>query len=213
MPNANFGTILVHARLQNSITKSFFGKETVKYGELIAISGFLTQCGAVLASAFRDHLHYFLVATITPDDNSDLAKVTLTEDMWSEVGPKFERAKGYSDYVLSSEMVRFNKHDPIDFFNIQGTVKVAHATASTLAGDYFAQGLSLGLCNPSLAMTLYDLEHAPKDQAAWALAKASGLNIPRQQDVIPYAEFESTMREMLLEWCKEFRPDLLSHLK
>ncbi len=212
MPN-NFGSLLVNHYLQKSLNKSLFGKITVQYGELIFLSGYLAQCGSILAAAFRDRTHHFLVATVTAGDDSEVALNTLTKEIWPDVEKQFALANGFGEFVTASEMARHKATDPFTFLKANSKFKLEEPKAREMASDYFFSGIALGLCNPNLARKIYDTESGPKNQKEWDDFRAAGLNIPEKQDVIPYDEFEGTMKAMLLAWCEESRPDLLNHLK
>lgn len=90
--------------------------------------------------------------------------------------------------------------------------KLPTNTAEELAWQYSEQGAALGAIYPHMIRTMFDQTHAAVSKNQWERARAAGLNIPPEQDLMSYEETEEGENEMFTDYCRECCSDLYSIL-
>ena len=77
---------------------------------------------------------------------------------------------------------------------------------------YAGEGLAFGAKLPQLFERLWGQFETPVEQGRWDLARAAGLDIPAQQDVIPLTEMVRDILVEISEFASRFFPELVDAL-
>ena len=70
------------------------------------------------------------------------------------------------------------------------------------------KGAALGALHPSEFRRLFEETYRDADEESWQEARAHGLNIPEERDVMTYDEVEQEEVESFLDYCQQYAPQL-----
>ncbi len=77
---------------------------------------------------------------------------------------------------------------------------------------YAVEGSALGAMHHSDFRRLFEGTNSKRDEESWRSARAAGLDIPEQQDVMTYDEVELGEVESFLDYCQQCAPHLYATL-
>jgi hypothetical protein len=206
MGNASYAKFLAHYRVEEAKIKPFLGKPYLKYGQCFAMAGYFFELGSILAAHYRDNLDAFVPAFLGLRGEPGAVGEFCSEAMSNEV-PLLRGATTITDYVFAEQMARFDfEGEPGGFFMHYGAMKIPLESAKEMAWQFAEHGVIVGAVESDLARDLFERSNAPSE--SWERARAAGVDIPRVQDIIPYAEALKGENEAFLEYCRECVPDL-----
>ena len=113
------------------------------------------------------------------------------------------------DYVNGSQAERLDfKGDVSQILFRFGMQKVNPESATQMCCNYAQEGSALGAIYPGHFKRLFEETYKKRDEDTWQLFRASGLDLPEQQDVMRYDEVEQVEAQTFLAYCEEFAPSL-----
>jgi hypothetical protein len=203
-----FARTIARKRVTQQLNKPFIGKPYIKYGQCPGILGYFFQLGGILGARHRANLeafgHAFLGATGKPG-----AVERFFTELANDVASKSITSMSFGDYV-SAEFSRRLGHtgDPTSFLMKHGMNKLLPEQAEDLAWQYAGEGAALGAIYPDQLREMFARQHAIVPREEWELARASGLNISEEQDVMSYEEMEEGENGVFMGYCQECCPGL-----
>jgi hypothetical protein len=207
-----FARTMARMRVGQHLTKPFMGKAYVKYGQCLGILGYCFQLGGVLGAKHRDNLdafgHAFLGATGHPG-----AVERFFTGMANDVVGKSIDSMNFGDYVTAEFSRRLGfTGDPAAFLLKHGMNKLLQEQAEELAWEYAGEGAALGTIYPRQLREMFDRQHAAVPREQWDFARAAGLDIPVDQDVMSYEETEEGENGVFMAYCQQCCPELYAVL-
>lgn len=208
-----FDEVLLDIYVSRNLKKPFLGQPTIRKSELMVISGYLTQCAAVLAANYHQSPNHFLLATLFGVEDAAETLKNLNDEVWPDVKASFAAARGYEDFVMTREMREVGQTNRSQFIKDAEKAKVKEIDSCQIPNKHFSNGIALGLNDPQLVKTLYELENTSAANSPWQAARTTILGEKEARRNIPYSEFEADLKEMFLAYCESLRPKLYKHLK
>jgi hypothetical protein len=152
--------------------------------------------------------HAFLGATGNPG-----AVERFFTELAIEVAGKSSDSMSFSDYV-SAEFGRRLGHtgDPTSFLMKHGMKKLLPEQAEELSWQYAGEGAALGAIYAEQLREMFTRQHAIVPTEEWELARAFGLEISVEQDVMSYEEMEEGENGVFMGYCQECCPELYAVL-
>jgi hypothetical protein len=210
---SGYARILARTRVEQQQNKSFLGKPYLKYGQCYALWGYFFQLGGILGAKYSAKLDAFGPAFLGARGEPGAVKQFFTEVAKRLVTHSLSDSMTFYDYVSAEFISRIGyTGDAKIFFFKHGMEKIDPKTAAELAWQYSEQGAALGAIYPHIVRKMFEQTHAvvPKDD--WEQARAAGLDIPPEQDVMSYEETEKGEDEVFMAYCQECCPNLHSIL-
>jgi hypothetical protein len=125
------------------------------------------------------------------------------------VGNSLDDSMTFWDYV-SEEISRRMGYpgDPAFIFIEHGMEKQSTETAVEVAWQYAEEGAALGATYPDVFRSMFERTHALAPKEQWARARAAGLNLPVEQEVMSYDEIEQDENGVFIAYCEKCYPQL-----
>lgn len=82
--------------------------------------------------------------------------------------------------------------------------------AEELAWQYAGDGAALGAIHPNKLRGMFERQHALVSKKVWDQARAAGLDIPPQQDVLSYEDIEFGEDGVFMDYCQQCCPELFA---
>jgi|WetSurMetagenome_2_1015567.scaffolds.fasta_scaffold61177_3 hypothetical protein len=210
--SSGFVKMLATLRVQQEWQKPLFGKPFVKYGQCLVMGGYFFQLGGVLVIRFRDKLDEFGWAFHGLHGESGAIDRFYDEVMKLNY-PRVSDCSSIHDYIRESEAKKLDfKGDALDILFNYGMQKIKPELAIQICQHYAVDGSALGAIHPDQFKRLFEGTHTKADDESWQRARASGLDIPEQQNVLRYDEAEQEAVEMFLAYCEQYASALYGSL-
>jgi hypothetical protein len=210
---SGYARVLARTRVKQEVNKPFLGKPYLKYGQCYWIWSYFFQLGGILGAKHSANLDAFGNAFLGARGPSGAVKKFFTEVAKRLVTDSVSDLMTFADYVGAEFIGRVGYvGDAHRFFFEHGMEKLPPNTAEELAWQYSEQGAALGTIYPHIIRKMFDQTHAAVPKEDWERARAAGLNIPQEQDLMSYEETEEEENEVFMDYCRECCPDLYSIL-
>jgi hypothetical protein len=85
-------------------------------------------------------------------------------------------------------------------------------SAAELAWQYSDQGAALGAIHPVKVRRMFQRTYVAVPKEEWEFARAAGLNISPEQNLMSYEEMEEAEDEVFMEYCQQCCPNLYTVL-
>jgi hypothetical protein len=204
---------MAEIRVGQQTTKRFLRGPFLRYGQCYCLWPYFFQLGGILAGKHSAHLDAFGTAFLGARGESGaverfLVKVadhllahSVTDEMTFQdyIGTAFRRRVGYTG-------------DTPSFLLEHGMDKMQPATAVVQAWEYAVNGASLGAIYPQIVQEMFERTHVVNASKDWDWARAAGLDIPPEQDIMTYDEVEQGEDQAFMAYCGECCPSLYSIL-
>jgi hypothetical protein len=194
--------------IHGQLNKPFFGRPYLKFGQCLAgLWPYLFELGGILAAKHAAKPDAFVPAflgrrILVEQANEMLERRALgSMRFWDYVGADVSDRLGYKADGWSGLIME------------RGTQKIPPKVALTDGWEYASAGAALGATHPDVLRAMFERTHARVPEEEWQRAYAAGLDIGPEQPRTNYGEAEDTENKNLMEYCREFRPDLYSLLK
>jgi hypothetical protein len=209
---AGYARVMARTRVEQEMNKPFLGKPYLKYGQCWAVWSYFFQLGGLLGARHSANLDAFATAFSGAHGEPGAA-----ERFFSEVANSL-MAKPVSDstpldYVGAEFIGRLgHASDPWSFFFENAMQKIKPDFAEELAWQYATDGAALGAMYPGIFREMFERMHAARPKENWERARAAGLNLPVEQDVMSYEEAAEGEDEAFMDYCRRCCPNLYSIL-
>jgi len=211
---SGYSRLLTRTRVKQETRKPLFGKPYLTYGQCYVLWGYFFQLGGILGAKHSAKLDAFGHAFLGARGPNGAVEKFFTEVASSLLKKSPSALTTFSDYVGSEFIGRVGySGNGQDYFLEHGMEKVTPDTAAELSWQYSEQGAALGAIHPQTFRKMFEQSHkaAPKDK--WQKARAAGLDIPEEQDIMNYDETVEGENVAFMEYCRECCPELHSILK
>jgi hypothetical protein len=210
---SGYARVMARVRVQQAVSKPFFGKPYLKYGQCYAIWSYFFQLGAILGGRHSGNLDAFGPAFLGAKGPPGAVMMFFTEVATRLVADSVRDSMNFQDYV-GSEFIKRVQYagDPQTYFAEHGLDKMSPSTAEELAWQYSESGAALGAIYPQIVRQMFIQTHAPVPKDKWQQMRAAGLNLPAEQDAMSYEETEEGEHEAFMVYCRECCPDLYAVL-
>ncbi len=220
MPNAErkmdqvpgYAAALARYRVEQERQKPLLGKPFLRYGQCFALIGYFFQVGGVLGSRYRSKLDEFGWAFLGMTGEAG-ALTRFYAKVAERLLPQAGECASITDLVTRSELEKLQLAGGLgELLTQYGMRKVSPDAAARICLDYAMEGSVVGALQPDLFRRLFEETNKKRDEESWRSARAYGLDIPEEQDVITYDEAERGEVESFLEWCQQYAPRLRAAL-
>ena len=203
---AGYARILIRYRIEEAQTKRIFGKPYLKLGQCYLLWSYFFQLGGILGAKHSSNIDAFVHAMFGVRES---AESVLTETAARLVPHSVDNTMKFSDFILKRLMQSTGTHDlPLKAL----MSKLSSETATAAAWLDAMDGAAIGALHPDLIREMFARSNAPRSKENWDRARAAGLDIPPEQDVMTYEEVEKAENEMFMHYCRECCPDLYAIL-
>jgi hypothetical protein len=204
-----FARVLARKRVSQQLNKRFLGKPYVKYGQCLVLCGYSFQLGGILGAKHRANLDAFAHAFLGATGEPGVVKHSFTEAATNLVSNSLSESMTFGDYVSEDLSLRLgNKGDQASFFIKHAMDKLLPEQAEELTWQYALDGAILGSIYPTKLREMFECQHSVVPKEEWDLARAAGLDISVEQDVMSYEEIEEGENEVFMGYCQECCPEL-----
>ena len=199
---------LAEYRVRQEWHKPLLGKPFVRYGQCLSMAAYFFQMGGVLGGRYRDKLDEFGWAFLGWHGEAG-AMSRYFGKVAKPMLPKVAKCSAILDYITWTQGEKLGfEGDVSDLLLEYGMRKVKPETAIQMCWNYAEAGTVLGATEPSEFRRLFEETNKKVDEGSWQFARASGLDIPEQQDVMTYDEVEQEEAESFLDYCQQYAPSL-----
>lgn len=210
--------------VQQVLKKGVFGGPYLHFADLVNVSGFLYQSGALLARAKLDRLATLAELFAKPGSENDAinwaqttAKARLNDyiDSFEEQPNSFTTMVYYTEYKKVGILIPL-----IGMANINtrtNQIKKVAFTKMPLKGvgpqikKSMLEGIGFGSSFPELTEKMYR-SNEEIDLDEWSQARKFGLNIPEKPEIITLEEQEEILLSMVAAYTQEYFPHLVAPL-
>ncbi|MFX0199861.1 MAG: hypothetical protein ACFFCW_27375 [Candidatus Hodarchaeota archaeon] len=208
---SGYARLLARTRVEQQINKTLLCKPYLKYGQCYVLWSYFFQLGGILGAKHSANLDAFGHAFLGMQGDAGAVKSLFNEVANELVMCSVSDSMTFSDYVGANFMGRIGyTEDAYSFFFKHGMEKITPETAEELAWQYALDGAALGAIYPDVLREMFQRTHAEVPKGIWERARASGLDIPPEQDLMSYEEFEEDEDEVFMAYCRECCPNLYS---
>lgn len=209
---SGYARVLAKIRVQQEQSKPWFGKPHLKYGQCYAMAGYFFQLGAILSAKYRENLDAFGPAFLGLQGEPGAVRRFFSEAVEDEMHLLGE-PRSFTEYVEAEQIKRFNyTGDPAKFFSEYGMKKIPPKTAAEMAWQFAEQGAILGAIHPDIARRMFEHMYRTHSKEDWNRARAAGLDIPAEEDVMSYDDVEEGENAGFMAYCQQCCPSLHSVL-
>ncbi|MDO8586141.1 MAG: hypothetical protein Q7T82_03795 [Armatimonadota bacterium] len=207
-----FVVAMAQYRVQQAWQKPLLRKPFLKYGQCLVMANYFFQLGGVLGSKYRNKLDEFGWAFLGLRGEAG-AMGRFCGEVAEGMLPRVTECLAIYDYVsgTQSEMLHF-KGDRWELLLQHGMQKIKPETAMQMCWNYARDGSALGAIHPDHFRRLFEETNKKADEESWQSARAMGVDIPEQQDVITYDEVEQGESESFLDYLRQYAPHLYASL-
>lgn len=210
---SGYARILARTRVEQQLNKPIIGKPYLKYGQCYALWSYFFQLGGILGAKHSANLDEFGLAFLGARGDSGAVERLFTKIANSLVESSLTDSMKFEDYVGAEFVKRVGyTGDPMSFFFEHGMEKINQETAEELAWQYALDGAALGAIYPDVLREMFQRTHEGVSEENWEQARAAGLKIPTEQDLMSYEEVEEGEDEVFMAYCRECCPKLFSIL-
>lgn len=210
---AGYVRAMARFRVGEQQTKSWLGNPYIKYGQCHALWSYFFQLGGILGAKHRAGLDDFARAFLGVRGDPGAARQFFTLLVNERIEALLKDPMDFSEYVAAEFLQRVGyTSDWASYLLTHGRQKLKPRTAEELAWQYASDGAALGAICPDKVRTMFQRAHAVVPKERWEQARAAGLDIPPEQDVMSYAEVEEEEDSAFLSYCRECYPDLCAGL-
>ncbi|MFB0556028.1 MAG: hypothetical protein ACETWQ_22210 [Phycisphaerae bacterium] len=211
---SGYARILARARIEQQINKPIIGKPYLKYGQCYILWSYFFQLGGILGAKHCGNLDAFGPAFLGGIQGEAGAIKRLFKEVANDlVTHSVSDSMKFEDYIGVEFMGRIGyKGDAHSFLFKHGMEKITPETAEELAWQYARDGAALGAIYPDILREMFQRTHAGVPEGIWEQARAGGLDIPPEQDLMSYEEVEEGEDEVFMAYCRECCPNLCSIL-
>jgi len=204
-----YARVLARTRVEQQQNKPFLGRPYLKYGQCYALWGYFFQLGGILGAKHSAKLDAFGIAFLGARGEPGAVELFLTEVAKRLVTHSLTDSMTFLDYVSAEFIGRVGyTGDAESFFFKHGMEKIDPETAAELTWQYAQKGAALGAIYPHIVRKMFERTHAVVHKEDWELSRASGLDIPPEQDLMSYEEIEEEEDKMFMAYCRECCPKL-----
>lgn len=208
-----YARVLARSRIEQQLNKPFLRKPYMKFGQCYALWGYFFQLGGILGAKHSTDLDAFGHAFLGAQGPSGAVKKFFTELADLLLKDSLNDSTTNFDYISAEITKRMGyKGDANSFFFEHGMEKLRPDTAEELAYQFSSKGAALGAIYPYKMRKMFELTHMAVPNEDWERARAAGLDIPPEQDLMSYEETEKAENELFMAYCRECCPDLYSIL-
>ncbi len=203
-----YARILARARVQQEASKPWFGKPYLKYGQCYGLWSYFFQLGGILGARHSSNLDAFGPAFLGAYGPPGAVSKFFTEVAKRLIADSVKDTMKFQDYVS----LEFTKQvgytgDARTYFTQHGMETLPAETAEELAWQYSESGGALGAIHPQVVRQMFFQTHTPVSKEKWQQARAAGLDIPPEQDVMSFEETEKGENEAFMLYCRECCPE------
>lgn len=204
---AGYARVLAHARIGQEVTKPFFGKPYLKYGQCYTLWVYFFELSCILGAKHAANLDAFSKAFLGMYGPSGCARTAFTE--MELVTVSVSDSMKFADYVGADIVKRVGYFgDALSFFIEREKDKQTPEIAKKLAWEFSIMGAALGALHPGTARRMFDRTYETIPEEDWLRMRSAGLNIPPSQDVMSYEEVENAGNKGFMAYCQQSSPDL-----
>ncbi len=204
-----YARVLARSRIKQQLNKPFLRKPYMKLGQCYALWGYFFQLGGILGAKHSTDLDAFGHAFLGAQGPSGAVKKFFTELADLLLKDSVDDSTTFSDYIRAELIKRMGyKGDANSFFLEHGLKKLRPDTTEDIAYQFSTKGAALGAIYPYIMRKMFELTHKTVPKENWERARAAGLNIPPEQDLMNYEEIEKGENELFMAYCRECCPDL-----
>ena len=205
---AGYARVLARARVGQQVHKPFLGKPYLKYGQCHWIWSYFFQLGAILGAKYAGNLEVFGNAFLGHTGTAGAVERYYSDAAETIVGA-VDESMNFFDYVGNEFMGRVGyAGDHHSYLMKHGLDRIPPNTAEELAWQYADLGAALGSMNPDIIRSMFELQHAPRSKEEWDWARAAGLDLPPEQDIMTYEEIEEAENGVFIVYCQQCCPVL-----
>jgi hypothetical protein len=210
---SGYARVLARTRVEQQQNKPFLGKPYLKYGQCYALWSYFFQLGGILGAKHSANLDAFGTAFLGVRGEPGAVKNFFTE-VAKRIMTDYEiDSMTFADYVGAEFIGRVgHSGDAKRFFLEHGMEKLPPQTAMELAWQYSQQGAALGAIHPQIMRKMFERTHVAVPKEEWELARAAGLDISPEQELMSYEETEEAENEVFMAYCQECCPSFYSIL-
>jgi len=206
---AGYARILIRKRIEEAQTKRIFGKPYLKLGQCYLLWSYFFQLGGILGAKHSSNLDAFVHALFGVRES---AESVVTETAARLVPHSVNKTMNFSDYILNRLMQSTGTSDLPSFVLKAGMSKLSSETVTAAAWLDTMDGAAIGAMHPDLVREMFARSNAPRSKENWDRARAAGIDLPPEQDLMTYDEVEEAENEMFMQYCRECCPDLYAIL-
>jgi hypothetical protein len=204
---------MARTRVEQQQNKSFLGKPYLKYGQCPVLWGYFFQLGGILGAKHSAKLDAFGTAFLGARGKPGAIKQFFTEVANRLITHSLNDSVTFADYAGAEFIARIAyTGDAASFFLKHGIEKIKPENAAELAWQYAQQGAALGAIYPHIVRKMFEQTHAAVPKKDWEQARAAGLDVPPEQDLMSYEEVEEGEDEVFMAYCRECCPNLYTIL-
>lgn len=205
--------------LINPISKKrLFGKDYIFLYELVAQLTQLYHVCSTLGYCYKDKIH-ILLELMTDHKEKIPEQIAVIGEMAQHNYEKMKSTtRDFTGFVMDIEvpplMSSLHKAGIIKYENVSDFLKVSkEKIIKDYAAFYFQTiayaALGFGLKFPEVTKSFLS---SSVDKDKWELAYKSGLDIPKEQEIVPLDIQEKDVKELIKPYIEVKRPDLLQSL-
>ncbi len=204
-----YDRVLARLRIKQEVNKPILGKSYLKYGQCWGIWGYFFQLSGILGTKHSANLDDFGYAFLGVSGPSGAVKKVFTGVVKHLETHSLTTSTTFADCVGAEFIGRVGYiGDANKFFLEHGMEKFTPDNAEELSWQYSEQGAALGAIYPHIIRRMFDQTHAAWPKENWERARAAGLNVPPEQDLMSYEETVKGENEAFMDYCRQCCPDL-----
>ena len=206
---SGFSRVMARTRVNQLLNKPVVGKPYLKLGQCHHLWSYFFQLGGILAAKHRTSLDAFGNAFLAATGPPGAVERYFTAVAEKRVGTPINESMTFYDYVSQEFSQRAHyQGDPSLFFIENGFEKLAPETAVELAWQYSDVGAAIGAIHPNMLRRMFQASNARVPEDEWKTARAAGLDIPAEQEVMSYEEIEEAENGVFMAYCEKCCPEL-----
>lgn len=212
--------------VQNLAKSRLFGGPYLHFADVVTISGYLFQSGALLGRAKLGQLNYLAKMFADPRREPDVIKLlqdSAKRRLDDYVDTYGEEPFNLMSFILASEYKKTGIIIPLHGLELTDTnkrqvakvakVKMPLKEVESTIKYGMVEGIGFGSLLPDLTETMYRESNDDIDIEAWELWKESGLEIPESPTVVSLEEQDQTVLSMVATYAQAYFPELIEPLK
>jgi len=211
--SAGYARVMARRRVARAEHKPILGKPYLRLGECLFLGAYFFQMGGILGARYSAKLDAFGPAFLGVKGDPGAVKRFFLEVAAIITERYVTGPATVMDYITRESMERlgYSGHF-VDFLQHFGFTKVTSPTAGELLWQHAESGAAFGATHPDRMRRMYERANEAVSDESWRRARAAGLAIPAERDVLTYQEAEAAEAETFMLYCRECRPDLLAGL-
>jgi hypothetical protein len=204
-----YSRVLARDRINQEATKPFFGSPYIKIGQCLMLWSYFFQLGGMLGSKYSSELGPFALVFLGAHGEEDKITEFLCDLIQNKI--EYDDSMSFFNYTTNKLLKKAKtKITLTEFLKTVGNERMDIKNAKEIALEFTMDGVALGAVSLEIINGFYSRTYCQTPKHEWTKAHLAGLNIPPQQDIIPYEDALAEEDNAFITYCAKLYEEMLT---